>query len=185
MTTNPAHLLLRFTLPQVPAVVAEGFYSKIEGAKLENVTGLGEAWTLDCDKEVNITFKIGGKTYPIHPLDAIIDPVDISASLSSGRCIGSVSKTTQSLVSISLTSQQFMPIPDPTADPDVDMILGMAVCECLSFSHYRNPLTHRCLSKEHVPVCELWGLRSHGSEPLEDKSISSATVCLKQHGRNA
>lgn len=73
----------------MPPAIAKGFYSKVEGAKLENVTNLGIAWTLPCDKEVNVSFKIGGATYHVHPLDATIVP-DKSNKLNNNICVGAV-----------------------------------------------------------------------------------------------
>ncbi|KZP27564.1 acid protease [Athelia psychrophila] len=59
-----------FTYPQVTASMAEAIYGRFTGSKLENITDLGEVWTLPCDAEVNITLKFGGQSIPIHPLDA-------------------------------------------------------------------------------------------------------------------
>ncbi|KAH7914244.1 aspartic peptidase domain-containing protein [Hygrophoropsis aurantiaca] len=58
-----------FTLPQVPASVAQGLYGGIKGAALQNVSGVGEIWVLPCDEEVNATFLFAGVQFPIHPLD--------------------------------------------------------------------------------------------------------------------
>ncbi|KIM43281.1 hypothetical protein M413DRAFT_18357 [Hebeloma cylindrosporum] len=49
-----------FTLPQLP---------RFHGSEFRQVPGIGGAWVLPCEQEVNITFKFGGKMYPIHPLD--------------------------------------------------------------------------------------------------------------------
>jgi hypothetical protein len=96
-----------YTLPQVPASVASGIYSQIVDANLKNITGLGPTWTMPCDREVNITFKAGGKSYPVHPLDATIAPADLG--LTGDYCIG-----------------MFQPIASSASSRDVDMILGMA-----------------------------------------------------------
>jgi hypothetical protein len=60
-----------FSLPQVPRSISDAFYSRVPGAAFKNVSGLGEVWTLPCNAEVNVTFKIGGVDYPIHPLDTV------------------------------------------------------------------------------------------------------------------
>jgi hypothetical protein len=50
-------------------------------------SGVGEVWTIPCDAEVNITIKIGGVTFPIHPLDTSLYWVENGEQI----CIGSVS----------------------------------------------------------------------------------------------
>lgn len=47
-------------------------YSNFANAEFKNVSGVGPTWVLPCEQEVNITFKFGGKAYPIHPLDATL-----------------------------------------------------------------------------------------------------------------
>ncbi|KZT23418.1 acid protease [Neolentinus lepideus HHB14362 ss-1] len=94
-----------FSLPQVPAAVAEGIYGPVRGAKLQNISSLGEAWIVPCSAEINATFKFGGVSFPIHPLDlsltgALDDP---------SQCLGT-----------------FQPISDNAVSPFYDMILGMA-----------------------------------------------------------
>ena len=39
-------------------------YSGIDNAKYQKIEGLGEVWTFDCNVEVNVTFKFGGKSFP-------------------------------------------------------------------------------------------------------------------------
>ncbi|KAA1469689.1 acid protease [Dentipellis sp. KUC8613] len=96
-----------FTLPQVPKAVSDGIYARIEGAEFQNLSLTGPIWTIPCDQEVNVTFKIGGASYPIHPLDT---SMDMGQKDSSGKkvCIGSFQ---------TITSAE---------DPDFDIILGMA-----------------------------------------------------------
>ncbi|TFY65812.1 hypothetical protein EVG20_g5276 [Dentipellis fragilis] len=96
-----------FTLPQVPKAVSDGIYARIEGAQFQNLSLTGPIWTIPCDQEVNVTFKIGGATYPIHPLDT---SMDMGQKDSSGKkvCIGSFQ---------TITSAE---------DPDFDIILGMS-----------------------------------------------------------
>ena len=52
---------------QVPHSVAKAIYGHLPGARL---TEGSKIWTLPCTAEVNVTFKFGGHTFPIHPLDA-------------------------------------------------------------------------------------------------------------------
>ncbi|KAI0270006.1 aspartic peptidase domain-containing protein [Gloeopeniophorella convolvens] len=98
-----------FTLPQVPKNVSNAIYSRIDGAKFENLTLTGPIWTLPCTAEVNVTFKFGGVHLPVHPLDTNIDLGLTDESGSKGKkCAGA-----------------FQPITTGAA-PDFDMILGMA-----------------------------------------------------------
>jgi hypothetical protein len=56
--------------------IASAIYSGAKGAQLVNVTGLSVVWVVDCTAEINVTFKIGGQSYPIHPLDVTREAVD-------------------------------------------------------------------------------------------------------------
>ncbi|KAI9448437.1 acid protease [Lactarius indigo] len=96
-----------FTFPQVPSEVAHALYSGAKGAKLTNVeeTG-GDVWVIDCDAEVNVTFLIGGQSYPIHPLDTNRQVTDGNGN---NVCFG-----------------PFQPRISGAEDPTFDMILGMA-----------------------------------------------------------
>ncbi|KZO96241.1 acid protease, partial [Calocera viscosa TUFC12733] len=102
-----------FTIPQVPAAIASGIYSGIAGAKLQNIQGQGEFWTMPCSTEVDASFTFSGIKYPIHPLDLNFDPNFVSGfNLPSGTCIGG-----------------FQPIQDDATQALAglaDMILGMA-----------------------------------------------------------
>lgn len=78
--------------------MSDSIYSRIEGSAFKNVTGLGAVWTIPCTAEVNITFKIGGIKFPVHPLDAV-------DSFNDGKgdsvCYGSVSSSVLKLVYVS------------------------------------------------------------------------------------
>ncbi|KAJ7183832.1 aspartic peptidase domain-containing protein [Mycena filopes] len=65
-----------FTFAQVPASVAEGIYGQIDGAELVDSPAFGSraVWFVPCSQEVNISLKFGGNAYPVHPLDATLDP---------------------------------------------------------------------------------------------------------------
>jgi len=56
-----------FTYPQVPKYISDAIYQQIPGAQFDFSS---QFWTMPCDQEVNITFVIGGRDYPIHPWDA-------------------------------------------------------------------------------------------------------------------
>ncbi|KAI0696265.1 acid protease [Cytidiella melzeri] len=96
-----------FSLPQVPKSVSDAIYSGAPSADFVQDSGLGAVWTLPCDVEINIAFKFGGVTFPINPLDTVLD---LNATNDDGSkvCIGA-----------------FQPI-STAASPTFDMVLGMA-----------------------------------------------------------
>ena len=68
--------------------IVDTIYSGISGAHKENLSAFdGEVWVLDCKSEVNASIKIGGQTYPIHPLDLSQKGVDDSGN---EICFGTV-----------------------------------------------------------------------------------------------
>ena len=52
-----------------------------------NVPPYGDVWVVDCGAEINVTFKIGGQSYPIHPLDVTREDKDSNGEL---FCFGTV-----------------------------------------------------------------------------------------------
>lgn len=94
-----------YTYPQVPANLAQAIYGNIPGAKLVNLSSLGESWVMSCTEEVNATFIFGGVSIPIHPLDLTMQDPSLS---NDSQCFGT-----------------FQPIADD-ATGDYDGILGMA-----------------------------------------------------------
>ena len=71
--------------------IVDAFYSGAKGAHVVNITNdSGDVWVLDCDVELNVSFKIAGVTYPIHPLD-----VTQAATDDNGKtyCFGTVRET--------------------------------------------------------------------------------------------
>ena len=57
--------------------VVNAIYSGAKGAQLVSVSSLGgDVWIVDCEAEINVTFKIGGQSYPIHPLDVTRQQVE-------------------------------------------------------------------------------------------------------------
>jgi hypothetical protein len=79
--------------------VSNAIYSSVPGASLESVEGLGQIWLVPCDAEINIAFKIGGQTYPVHPLDTNSD--DALTSPDGQTCLGAVRLVLVSLISTS------------------------------------------------------------------------------------
>jgi len=66
-------------------------YSGAMGAKLVNMPEFnGDTWVVDCQAELNVSFKIGGQTYPIHPLDVTQKATDNSGNT---FCFGTVRVT--------------------------------------------------------------------------------------------
>jgi hypothetical protein len=66
-------------------------YSGAKGAQLVNIASLnGDVWEVDCSAEINVTFKIGGQSYPIHPLDVTRKAVDSNGDT---ICYGTVRVT--------------------------------------------------------------------------------------------
>lgn len=101
------------TLASLGRVVADAFYARVPGAQLQNLSGIGEVYTLPCDVELNVTFKFAGVEFPIHPLDTSISTLNKVDSLGNPFCIGA-----------------FQPIISTAQASSYDMILGMAFCKC-------------------------------------------------------
>ncbi|KAI0373720.1 acid protease [Pilatotrama ljubarskyi] len=97
-----------YSLPQVPPRVAEAFYKDVPGASLVTRSELnGQVWQIPCDKEVNVTFKFSGVSFPIHRLDTNLD-LNLTDSSGKAVCVGA-----------------FQPM-DPQDDATYDVIFGMA-----------------------------------------------------------
>jgi hypothetical protein len=88
--------------------VSNAIYSGVSGASLEYVEGLGRIWLIPCNAEINIAFKIGGQTYPVHPLDTNSD--DALTNPDGQTCVGAVRLILVALISI---SRPKTPIPVP------------------------------------------------------------------------
>jgi len=95
-----------FSMPQLPGYVVNAIYSGAKGAKLVNIPAFnGETWVVDCTAELNVSFKIGGVTYPIHPLDVTQPQTDDNGN---SYCFGT-----------------FQTVIAGAQDPTFDGILGM------------------------------------------------------------
>lgn len=89
--------------------VADAIYSRVPNASFVNVPAAsGMVWTLPCDVELNVTFKFGGVSYPVNPLDTNLGSMNIRDSDGNPVCVGS-----------------FQPITTASSS-SYDMILGMA-----------------------------------------------------------
>ena len=76
-----------FTLPQVPRTVSDAIYGRVQGAEWN---ADWNAWTIPCTQMLNISFKFGGNTYPIHPLDTSSSEFDVVNSNGETVCLGTV-----------------------------------------------------------------------------------------------
>ncbi|KAI0341939.1 acid protease [Trametopsis cervina] len=97
-----------FSLNQVSQHIADSIYARIPGAVFQNVTGFGQAYTLPCSAEVNVTFLFHNISFPIHPLDATLE-LNREDDLGSPLCVGT-----------------FQPSLPTASASTFDMILGMA-----------------------------------------------------------
>jgi hypothetical protein len=102
-----------FTLPQVPKSVSDAIYGGFPGAEYVNIPNLGSVWIVPCSTEANISFTFAGKNFPIHPLDATLEPSiigldNLQVSTGEDGCIGT-----------------FQPM-SFEGSPTYDLILGMA-----------------------------------------------------------
>ena len=86
--------------------VSNAIYSGIPGASLQAVDGIGVIWLIPCDVEIDIAFKIGGQTYPVHPLDT---NADVLTNSDGQTCVGAVR-----LVLVKHISHPKPPSPVPT-----------------------------------------------------------------------
>ncbi len=99
------------------------------GAKLVNMPEFnGDTWVVDCQAELNVSFKIGGQTYPIHPLDVTQKATDNSGNT---FCFGTVRVTSlQEYVCYLITDHsKFQSVIPGAQDPTFDGILGMTFCK--------------------------------------------------------
>ena len=102
--------------------MSDAIYSGIPGASLQNVDGFGVIWLIPCDAEIDIAFKIGGQTYPVHPLDTNV----VIRTNSNGQiCVGAVRLVLVKLISHPKPRFQFQPI-STAQSSTYDLILGMA-----------------------------------------------------------
>ncbi|TFY58044.1 hypothetical protein EVJ58_g6659 [Rhodofomes roseus] len=97
-----------FTLPQVPRKVSDAIYGRVQGAEWNTQY---EAWTIPCTQMLNISFKFGGQTYPIHPLDVSSSDFNLVNSNGDTVCLGTFQPISTSAFSLL---------------GEYDVILGMA-----------------------------------------------------------
>ena len=74
---SPAFILYSLKRGTSNRYVVDAIYSGAKGAQLRNIPALGgDVYVVDCTAEINVTFKIGGQSYPVHPLDVTRKVVD-------------------------------------------------------------------------------------------------------------
>lgn len=118
--------------------MSNAIYSGVPGASLESVEGLGQIWLIPCDAEINITFKIGGQTYPVHPLDTNSD--DALTNPDGQTCLGAVRLVVVHLYPHHVLKPrfQFQPI-SSGASPTFDLILGTSFRKFHDCSPHHRP----------------------------------------------
>jgi len=104
-------------------------YSGVKGAKLTYVPSFhGDIWIVDCDAEINVTFRIGGQSYPIDPLD-----VSRKEQYTNGDtfCFGTVrvASLQNSVCYADQRAFKFQAVIPGAQDPTFDGILGMTFCK--------------------------------------------------------
>jgi len=72
---------------QVPRDVSDAIYGRVQGAVYDTKH---EYWTVPCGQLLNLTFNLGGNSYPVHPLDVVDDDFGITDSNGNSVCIGAV-----------------------------------------------------------------------------------------------
>ncbi|KAI0044155.1 acid protease [Auriscalpium vulgare] len=74
------------SLVQVSSPVASSIYSRFKDARFDDKRSL---WYLPCDLEVNVTIKVAGSTFVIHPLDVLsAATVLTNGTAQPGECAG-------------------------------------------------------------------------------------------------
>ena len=74
-----------FTLPQVPRNMADAIYGRVQGAEYNEDS---EVWTVPYDQLINLSFKLAGIEYPVHPLDVSSSDFNMVNLVGDPVCIG-------------------------------------------------------------------------------------------------
>jgi hypothetical protein len=69
-----------FSFNQVPRALADAIYADVPGASYAAGSGV---WLVPCTTEIQVDVSIGGQTYPVHPLDTVLD-----VGVGHGLCAG-------------------------------------------------------------------------------------------------
>jgi hypothetical protein len=118
--------LLTNKIVRLKREVSNAIYSGIPGASLQTVNGIGLIWLIPCDAEINIAFKIGGQTYPVHPFDTNADVlIDTDGKPDGKICVGAVRLVPVKLITHPKPRFQFQPISTGKSFT-YDLILRMA-----------------------------------------------------------
>jgi len=74
-----------FTLPQVPRSVSDTIYGRVQGAVYDTTN---QWWTVPCGQYLNISFVLGGVTFPVHPFDTVSSDFGLKDSNGNVICLG-------------------------------------------------------------------------------------------------
>ncbi|KDR82581.1 hypothetical protein GALMADRAFT_237973 [Galerina marginata CBS 339.88] len=173
-----------FTLPQLPRSVVDQIYGNFYGAEFTQVPGLGGAWILPCDQEVNVTFSFAGRIYPIHPLDMSLEPSlvnvpDFKTVDGQRGCIGTFQPFTY----------------DRGSSPNYDMVLGMAFMrnvyslfdygdKIANSTAFKSPyiqlhsITDKTEAHNDFVTVRLGGIDTTGSKGMKDRGSSHGQTTL-------
>lgn len=67
--------------------MSDAIYGRVQGAEWNSDN---EVWTIPCTQMLNISFKFGGVTFPIHPLDTSSSDFGLTDSSGKTVCVGTV-----------------------------------------------------------------------------------------------
>ena len=67
--------------------MSDAIYGRVQGAEWNSDN---EVWTIPCTQMLNISFKFGGVTFPIHPLDTSSSDFGLADSSGKTVCVGTV-----------------------------------------------------------------------------------------------
>jgi hypothetical protein len=139
-------------------------YASLPGARLTNVTLLGEMWSVPCTTEVNVSLSFGGVRYPVHPLDISAPLALLTGDPSQEGCVGlwrSIDKAPTNLLVNAL-----------------DMIFGAAFRESSIFGGVFRHLTDRSEKRIHS-----YQLRNLARAVLQQRqrAICAAAIDYERH----
>jgi hypothetical protein len=146
-TQNPKQLTVvfdnGFSLPQMPKSMVDAIYRQVPGSQF---SAKDKLWVLPCDSEINVVFKFGGVSYPVHPLDAVIS---VGGPLDAG-CAGS-----------------FQPIEFDSGN-QLDIILGMAFLKNVYMLNSFGTLATSAVASAGAPYTQMLSLTNDTNRAHEE-----------------
>lgn len=76
-----------FTFSQVPRAVSDAIYGRVQGANYSKEANL---WTIPCAQMLNLSFVLGGVTFPMHPMDVSSSDFGFKDANANEVCVGTV-----------------------------------------------------------------------------------------------